>query len=233
MKAALVILLIILGIAAVITFILRLFIRIYFFFDGAELVAYAKIGPFRFDIIPSPPRKLKFRKTARFLKNKKLARAKKRGKSKQFSRTGDTLEDLISQISETAKNPDITRLTLKIAKLILLYFRYMIRVEFYSIHIGIDTGDASSSCIACGAAYQAVAYALEFLDVNTVLKPLKDGVVNISPVFNNGKSVYDISGIIKIRLFNIVKAVATSAFRSAAENTKNTAADAARKDIKL
>lgn len=222
---------IILGISALITVILRLFVRIYFTFDGTELVSYVKLGPLKAMIIPSPPRKLKFRKTARFLRGKKLTRAKKRGKSKEFGRTGDTLEDLISQISETAKNPEITRLSLKIAKLILLYFRYMIRVEFFKIHIGIDTGDAASSCIACGAAYQTVAYALEFLDVNTVLKPLDDGVVNISPVFNDGKTVYDISGIIRIRLFNILRAVATSAFRSAAENTQNIAAGAARKDM--
>ena len=131
---------IILGIAALITVILRLFIRIYFTYDGTELVSYVKLGPLKAMIIPSPPRKLKFRKTAKFLRTKKLSKAKKRGKAKHFGRTGDTLDDLISQLSETAKNPEITRLSLRIAKLILLYFRYMIRVELFSVHIGIDTG---------------------------------------------------------------------------------------------
>ena len=75
---------IVLGIAALITVILRLFVRIYFTFDGTELVSYMKLGPLKAMIIPSPPRKLKFRKTARFLRGKKLTRAKKRGKSKEF-----------------------------------------------------------------------------------------------------------------------------------------------------
>ena len=223
---------IILGIAALITVILRLFIRIYFTYDGTELVSYVKLGPLKAMIIPSPPRKLKFRKTAKFLRTKKLSKAKKRGKAKHLGRTGDTLDDLISQLSETAKNPEITRLSLRIAKLILLYFRYMIRVELFSVHIGIDTGDAAGSCIACGAAYQVCAYIVEFLNVNTILKPVEDGVINICPVFNDGKSTFDISGRIRIRLFNVIRAVATSAFRSAAQESQKIAALPARKDMK-
>lgn len=226
---------IILAVIAVVAFILSLYVHVIYEYDGESFVLYTTIGPLRFAIIPEKEEKLRFRRLAKWLRDKKLSTYKPRKSRKALKEESyaDMIDTLIQDLAKTAKNPEFARLMLQIAKIIVLEFRHKLNTRIDRIHIRVDEGEAADTCIRAGVVSQAVAYIIEFLNVFTVYKPPKAERIAVWPTFDYSGYAFDIKGRFKIRIINIITALVSSAFKSMISDLdENNANLQQRKDIK-
>lgn len=225
---------IILGLICIIALILSLYVHVIYEFDGENFLLYATIGPLRFAIIPEKEEKLRFKKLAKWLRDKKLSTYKPRKSRKTLKEESyaDLIDSLIQDLAKTAKNPEFARLMLHIAKIVVLEFRHKLHTTVDRIYIRVDEGEAADTCIRVGAVSQAVAYIIEFLNVFTVYEPPKETKISVYPSFDYSGYSFDIKGRFKIRIINILTALVTSAFKSMTNDMEETNNVTKRKDIK-
>ncbi len=205
-----------LAIILIIALILSLYINVIYTFDGDYFELYATIGPLRFAIIPEKEEKLRFRKVAKWLKDKKISTYKPKKSKKTLKEESyvDLIDTLIQDLAKTTKNPEFSRLMLHIAKIIVLEFRHKLHTTVDKLEIRVDEGEAADTCIRVGVVSQAVAYIIEFLNVFTVYDAPKPEKILIYPVFDYSGYSFDIKGRFKIRIINVISALVTSAFKS-------------------
>ncbi|MBQ2729481.1 MAG: hypothetical protein IJF69_01760 [Clostridia bacterium] len=225
---------IILALILIIALIFSLYVHVIYEYCDDSFVLYARIGPFRFAIIPEKEEKLRFRKLAKWLRDKKLStyKPKKSRKTLKEESYADMIDTLIQDLAKTAKNPEFARLMLHIAKIIVLEFRHKLHTTIDRIIIRIDEGEAADTCIRVGAVSQAVAYVIEFLNVFTQYEPPKAEKIVVYPSFDNSGYRFDIKGRFKVRIINILTAIVSSAFKSMTNDIDDNVNVQKRKDIK-
>lgn len=225
---------IILGIILIIAFILSLYVHVIYEYDGDYFVLYATIGPLRFAIIPEKEEKFRFRKIAKWLRDKKISTYKplKSRKTLREESYADLIDTLIQDLAKTAKNPEFARLMLHIAKIIVLEFRHKLHTTIDRIIIQVDEGEAADTCIRVGAVSQTVAYIIEFLNVFTIYHPPAIEKIAVIPSFDYGGYKFDIKGRFKVRIINILIAIMSSAFKSMTSDIEGNTNVQIRKDIK-
>lgn len=214
---------ILLAIIIIIALILSLYVNVIYTFDGDYFELYATIGPFRFAIIPEKEEKLRFRKIAKWFKDKKIStyKPKKSKKTLKEESYADLIDTLIQDLAKTTKNPEFSRLMLHIAKIVVLEFRHKLHTTVDKLYIQVDEGEAADTCIRVGVISQAIAYIIEFLNVFTVYDPPKPDKILIIPVFDYSGYSFDIKGRFKIRIINVLSALISSAFKSMIDDTDN------------
>ncbi len=229
-----VVLYILLGLVLIIAAILSLYVHVIYEFDGENFVLYATIGPLRFAIIPEQEEKLRFRKLAKWLKDKKIStyKPKKSKKTLKEESYADLIDSLIQDLAKSAKNPEFARLMLGIAKIVVFEFRHKLHTTLDKVIITVDEGEAADTCIRVGVVSQAIAYIIEFLNVFTVYEPPKAEKIAVVPCFDNSGYSFDIKGRFKIRIINVLWALVSSAFKSMTSDIENNGNIHAGKDIK-
>ncbi len=207
---------ILIALILIIALILSLYVHVIYEYDGDSFLLYARIGPLRFAIIPEAEEKLRFRKLARWLRDKKISTYKPRKSKKALKEESyaDMIDTLIQDLAKSTKNPEFSRLMLHIAKIVVFEFRHKLHTTVNKVLIRVDEGEAANTCIRVGIVSQAVAYIIEFLNVFTVYEPPRVEKVVVYPAFDNSGYSFDIKGSFKIRIINVISALVTSAFKS-------------------
>ncbi|MDD6094880.1 MAG: DUF2953 domain-containing protein [Clostridia bacterium] len=214
---------ILLGIIALIAAILCLTVGVRFKYDSDTLCVKLILGIFEIGIMPKKKKFKGTKKLSRKLKGKKISQMTFEDKKKEkethkkekklktkFERTGNTVDDFISAVSEMTNSPEALRLLLTALRNLAKDFKKSLKIRIFSLKASIDTGDAAETCICCGAISQLTEYFLEFAGNYTCLYPVEKGSVCISPVFDGSGNRFDISFKIKIRIFSVVKAFISS-----------------------
>lgn len=179
-------------------------------------------GPLKIKVIPAKEKKKSCKKLARRLKDKKISeitfekkkkvkKEKKKEKKKlKFGRTGDTVNDFISSVSELSDDPESLRFLLVSLKKLSEAFKKALKIRLFSLKASVDAGDAAKSCIICGGLNGAASLLLEFADNNSKLYPVKDDTVKITPAFDNSGYIFDIGLSVKVRIIWIIKSLVAS-----------------------
>ncbi|MBQ2730242.1 MAG: hypothetical protein IJF69_05660 [Clostridia bacterium] len=229
-----VVLYILLVLILIIAAILSLYVHVIYEYDGNNFVLYARIGPLRFAIIPEKEERLRFRKLAKWLRDKKIStyKPKKSKKTLKEESYADLIDSLIQDLAKTAKNPEFAKLMLGIAKIVVFEFRHKLHTKIDKLVIRVDEKEAADTCIRVGVLSQAISYIIEFLNVFTVYETVKAERISVVPVFDYSGYSFDIKGRFKIRIINVLWALVSSAFKSMINDTENNTNLQIRKDIK-
>ena len=214
---------IILAIAALITAILCLTAGVFVKFDDDGLNVKLCVGPLKITMLPQKKRKKRIGKLSRKLRGKRISdivfeedkpeKKKKKNKEKRklkFERTGNTIADFISAVSEMTDEPETLRLMLTALKNLAADFKKTLIIRIDSLKAEIDTGDAGKTCICCAAISASLECFLELAKNFTNLHPIKDGSVGVFPSFGTGCR-FDIRFTVKMRTFSVLKAIVSSA----------------------
>lgn len=145
-------------------------------------------------------------------------KAKKEVKTKKlrFARRGNSVDDLISYISEMNDDPEMLRLFLMALKELALRFKKGLYINIRTLCAEINVGDAAKTCITCGALQGALSAFLEALDNCTCLSLPTPQKIGIYPSFFDKGNRISISLSIKIRMITVIGAF----FASVADNIK-------------
>lgn len=79
--------------------------------------------------------------------------------------------------------------------------------DIEKVHIYVGADNAALCAINYGVISQGVAYAIEFIDCNTKMKPIKNNAVLIKADFTSHNIKADILVILKLRVYNLIKAL--------------------------
>ena len=211
---------ILLGIIALIVLILCLTLGIDFSFSDAGTNLKVIVGPFKITVIPGKDKKKNYRKLAKQLKGTKISetvfekkekkKAKKPGKKIKFTRTGNSVDDFISSVSEMSNDPEALRLLLIGLKELALDFRNHLRINVKKLMAYVDTGDAAKTCITCGTLNALLSCFFEFADNYTRLAPIKENCAGIFPAFDGSGYNFNISFSVKTRTIHLLRALISS-----------------------
>lgn len=208
---------ILLCLVLIIAVILSLYIKLFFEYNSDSAKLLLKIGPVKLKLLPKKEKKSDYRRLAKKLRGKKLSKItpKKKKKKKKSSGLSDiSLESFINDLSEHSKNPELTRIALNAIKEFVFNFKNKLHSNISTISVHVDGRNAAATCIQTELVRQAVAYFVEFINCNTSLSTLREGAVQIIPVFDNSGYRLYLKCDFKVRILHLVTAFLKSAFKS-------------------
>lgn len=231
---------ILLGLVVLIALILSLNVEITYRLKDKVFSLWLRIGPVKFRLLPKKKKSFNYKKLAKKLRGRKISEIKFARKKKSSDKSLDIkelfsdleLDRMIEEISKSTKNPELVKITLMAIREFALKFQTKLHTSISSLVIKVDEKDAAKTCIRAGLITQAVAYFIEFLDVCTNLKPIKENSVAVIPSFDDSGYEFLIEGKLRLRISSLITSFISAAFKSvaAASNENNTSAK--RKDIK-
>ncbi len=231
---------ILLGLIVLIALILSLNVEISYRLKEKVFSLYLRVGPVKIKLVPGKKKKFNYKKLAKRLRGRKISEIKFAKKKKESGKSLDIkelfsdlrIDKMIDEISKSAKNPELTKIVLMAVKEFSLKFQKKLHTHITHLVIKVDEKDAAQTCIRAGIITQAVSYLLEFLDVCTNMKAMKNGAVAVIPSFDDSGYEFLIEGKFRIRIHSLLTSFISAAFKSvaAASNENNTSV--IRKDIK-
>lgn len=196
---------------------LNLYIKLYFKFDSESAKLILKIGPVKLTLLPKKEKRTDYKRLAKKLKGKKLSEMKpmKSKKKKNTAKITDvSLESVINDLSEHSKNPELTRIALCAVKEFVFNFKNKLHTNIAEFYVQVSAKDAAATCIQTELIRQAATYFIEFVNCNTSLSQIKDGAVQVVPVFDDSGYKLFFKCDVKVKIIHLVSTFLKAAFKS-------------------
>ncbi len=196
--------------------ILSLHAGILFKWEDKKFSLFLKVGPVKIRLMPKKKKKPRYKKLAKKLRGKKLSTysPKEKQKIKKDKSYSKTISSLLKTISDNTDNADDSEFGFETLKKLVLHFKKGLKTELTHCIIEVDEKDSAKTCLRASLISQGLAYITEFLNVQTLYTPPKEGRIAVVPVFDNSGYKFRICGRFRIRIFTFLKNLLTLVFKN-------------------